>query len=229
MPVAAPDWVTRVTYAHRGLHGNGVPENSLSAARGAIARGLGIECDVRLSADGTVMVFHDATLDRLCGQPGTVAEMTAAELGAARLANGEPIPTLAALLALIDGRVPLLVEIKPWIDPAPVAEVLDTYAGPVAAMSFDPAVIAWFADHRPAFPRGLVVTERETPGPPDDARLAATRPDFCAWDVRDLPSVRAADLRARGMPVLTWTVRSPELADRARFHADAAIAEGDGL
>ena len=102
------------SYAHRGLHDGSLPENSLAAFEAACAAGYGIELDVQLSRDGVPVVFHDATLDRVCGRPGRVADFTAAELGSMPLCGRaeHTIPTLAAVLRLVDGRVPILVEIK---------------------------------------------------------------------------------------------------------------------
>lgn len=228
------------TYAHRGLHGQNVPENSLAAFAAAVERGLGIECDVQRSSDGYAMVFHDWELDRLTAEHGPVAERNAAELGRIALAgNGEPIPTLRRVLDLVAGRVPLLIEIKSGRDrrTAPlclaVRRELEGYLGDHAVMSFDPRVSRWFATHSPHTPRGLVVTEEN--GKTLLGRIRRylafrhARPDFLAYDIRDLPSRFAAARRRRGMPVLTWTVRSPDHRERAALHADAPIAEGAGL
>ena len=110
---------------------------------------------------------------------------------------------------------------------------LEGYRGPVAVMSFDPRAVGWFARHAPHIVRGLVVTEegRRTLSGRFRRHLSLwqAKPEFLAYDVRDLPSRFAAAQRARGLPLLTWTVRSEELAARARVHADAAIAEGAGL
>ena len=100
-------------YAHRGLHGEGVPENSLAAFKKAVENGHGIELDLQLSADGEVMVFHDYTLKRMTGEAGLLSEKTAEELRSLRLAGtDEHIPTLREVLELVDGQVPLLVELK---------------------------------------------------------------------------------------------------------------------
>lgn len=233
-------WLREWRYAHRGLHGPGVPENSLAAALAAIARGMGIECDVQRSSDALPMVFHDWELERLTGASGSVAELTAARLGELDLGGtGERIPALRDFLGLVRGRVPLLVEIKSRRErrPAPlclaVRRALEGYGGPVAVMSFDPRVSRWFAERAPQIVRGLVVTE-------ENARTFAgrlrrhlwlwhARPDFLAYDVRDFPSAFAAAQRKRGLPLLTWTVRSPELRERAAQYADAPIAEGAGV
>lgn len=231
-------------YAHRGLHGareqGNVPENSLAAFRAAIDRGLGIECDVQRSADGQAMVFHDWQLDRLTGETGAVARLSAQQLGQVPLTGGtDTIPTLRQVLALVAGRVPILIEIKSRREDRvaalclPVRRVLEGYTGPHAVMSFDPRVSRWFYRHSPHTVRGLVVSEGEDRALPGMIRrrlaLWHARPDFLAYDVRDLPSRFAAGQRARGLPVATWTVRTAEHRERAALHADADIAEGEGV
>ncbi|MGE8142563.1 glycerophosphodiester phosphodiesterase family protein [Novosphingobium sp. NPDC080210] len=236
------DWLGGAEYAHRGLHLDGVPENSLSAFRGAMARGMGIECDVQLTRDGQAVVFHDFDLDRLTAERGPVAARTAESLFAIALAGtADHIPTLPQLLAEVAGRVPILIEIKSRRgDFAPfarlcqaVADALEGYAGPHAIMSFDPRVVHWFARHRRETVRGLVMTEEHDRGLSGLIRrhlfLWRARPHFMAYDIRDLPSAFAAAQRQRGLPVLTWTVRSAELRQRAALHADAPIAEGAGV
>lgn len=233
-------WLRDWQYAHRGLHGDGVAENSPAAFEGAIAGGLGIECDVQISRDGRAMVFHDWTLERLTDEAGDVVARDCAELERIALrVGGEHIPTIEALLAQVGGRVPLLVEIKSKRERDPVTlcaaveRALRTYEGAVAVMSFDPRVPKWFADHAPDVVRGLVVTEENDRGLAGRLRrrlaFRHARPHFLAYDVRDLPSAFAAAHRARGVPLLTWTVRSPDLRARAAAHADAPIAEGPGL
>lgn len=241
----APDparaaWLKDFEYAHRGLHGGGRAENSPSAFAAAIAAGMGIECDVQLTRDRQAMVFHDWELDRLTGERGAVMSRTSDELGVIALRGSEDrIPSLRDLLALVAGWVPLLVEIKSRreIDPAPlcaaVCEDLADYAGQAAVMSFDPRVGHWFRRHASGRMRGLVVTEENARGwrGAIRRRLALWRaaPDFLAYDVRDLPSCFAAAQRARGLPLLTWTVKTPALREAALAYADAPIAEADGV
>ena len=225
--------------AHRGLWGRGVPENSLAAASAAIRQGFGIECDVRLSRDGTVIVFHDADTQRMTGRAGRIAQLATHEIVAMRfLGCEEPIPTLTQLLASIAGRAPLLIELKTdtLAQAAPlclaVRRALEGYRGPVAVMGFNPAVSQWFATHAPRVARGLVMTEhRETKlRAVRDAivrRLAVrrARPDFLAYDVRFLPSALPAALRQRGLPVVSWTVRTPQDRDIVARYADRPIFE----
>ena len=233
-------WLKGASFAHRGLHGAGVPENSMAAFDLAIERGLGIELDIQRSSDGQAMVFHDWELGRLTGEQGPVNRRTAAELGTIRLGGTEQtIPTLREVLDRIGGRVPLLIEIKSRRQERagalclPVRRTLEGYAGPHAAMSFDPRVCRWFADHSPLTVRGLVVTEEDDKALPGRVRrhlsLWHARPDFLAYDIRDLPGRFPASQRSRGLPVATWTVRSRDHRDRAALHADAPIAEGAGV
>jgi len=233
-------WLAQSTYAHRGLHGGGRVENSPSAFAAAIERGLGIECDVQRSRDGQAMVFHDWELDRLTGESGPVKARDAAELRGIKLSGGnDTIPTLPQLLAQVARRVPLLIEIKSKreVHYTPlclaVRRALEGYRGPAAVMSFDPRVVRWFRDNAPHIVRGLVVTEEghRTFSGRYRRHLSLWRgkPEFLAYDVRDLPSRFAIAQRRRGFPLLTWTVRSQELAERARAHADAPIAEGPGV
>ena len=221
-------------FAHRGLHGAGIPENSRAAFEAAIRAGHGIELDVQASADGRAIVFHDYKLERLTGRDGLVVARKAAELTRLRLLGSEEtILTLPEALALIAGRTALLIEVKtPERDVGglsrSVAEALSGYDGPVAVMSFNPEVGRWFARHAPARLRGLVVTEagRRWRGWAE-RRLALwrARPDFLAYDIRDLPSRFAQAQRMKGRPVLTWTCRT--MADRARAaeHANQVIYE----
>ena len=241
----APDaervaWLGQWRYAHRGLHGPGYPENSPSAFALAVAGEVGIECDIQRSADARAMVFHDWDLERLTGSEGPLAKQPAADLERIVLSGSEDrIPRLEQLLEIIGGKVPLLIEVKSRrnykISPSCLAvrRAIEGYQGLHAVMSFDPRVSRWFATHSPQTLRGLVVTEENAKAIGGrwkrHAALWHARPDFLAYDIRDLPSRFAAAQRKRGLPVLTWTVRNAELAERAAAHADAPIAEGAGL
>jgi glycerophosphoryl diester phosphodiesterase len=218
-------------FAHRGLHGDGRIENSRAAFAAAIAAGDGIELDVQASGDGAAMVFHDYDLGRLTESGGPLRTLDAAELGRIRLkGSAETIPTLAEILALVAGRAPLLIEVKSpdrrvaGLSRA-VLRALADYRGPVAVMSFNPGIGRRLARLAPHILRGLVVTEDGRPRRRWIRRRLAlwwARPDFLAYDLRDLPSRFAA---AAGLPVLTWTVRSTEDRARAARHADQIIYE----
>ncbi|MBE9637761.1 glycerophosphodiester phosphodiesterase family protein [Salipiger mangrovisoli] len=225
--------------AHRALHdlAAGRPENSRAAIAAAIEAGYGIEIDLQLSSDGVPMVFHDERLERLTDARGLLGARDAAELSALRLKGGdEGIPTLAEVLALVAGRVPLLIEIKDQdgalgADVGPleksVAEVLQGYAGPVAVMSFNPHSVARMARLAPRVPRGLTTeafAAEDWPGVPG-SRLEELRaiPDyarsgacFISHSWRDLATARVAELKAEGAAILCWTIRTPEQEAEAR-------------
>ena len=222
-------------FAHRGLHGGGRIENSRAAFDAAIAAGNGIELDVQASADGEAMVFHDYDLERLTDGFGALRTLGSAELQRVRL-NGtdETIPTLVEILTRIGGRAPLLIELK---SPGrrvgqlcrAVQRALERYQGPVAAMSFNPEIGNHFEREAPQLLRGLVVTEEKKKGLRGNIErplaLWRSHADFLAYDIRDLPSSFAGAQRAKGMNVLTWTVRTAADRARAADHADQIIYE----
>ena len=233
-------WISQWTYAHRGLHGDDLPENTLLAFAAAADAGLGVECDIQRSADGTAMVFHDWDLDRLVEAEGALGGHASDFLETLKYRGRDyGIARLVTLLDLVGGRVPVLIEIKsrPRYDIekscASVRAGLKGYEGLHAVMSFDPRVSRWFRRHSPQTVRGLVVRE-DAVGHTQQAwrrhfALWMARPDFVAYHVDALPNRWATDLRSRGFPVSTWTVDSPEKLATASLYADAAIAEGAGL
>lgn len=236
--------------AHRGLHGlaAGTPENSPAAFEAAIAHGYGIELDVQMSADGRAMVFHDYGLGRLTGEKGPLRQRTAAELGAIALngGGGQGIPTLAEVLELVAGRVPLLIEVKDQdgamgLDTgtleAAVARDMDGYSGEAALMSFNPHAVAHLARLMPERPRGLTTCAYMADNWPTlpakvRARLsgipdyAATGASFISHNYRALDMDRVAELRAEGADVLCWTITTPQDANTALTHAQNITFEG---
>jgi glycerophosphoryl diester phosphodiesterase len=240
----APDparvgWLRNHVYAHRGFHDGDRVENSASAFSAALTAGLGIECDIQRSLDDWPMVFHDWDFSRLIGRPDACESWMKDEWQKLRYLGSEDWPlTLADLLAQVGGAVPLLIEIKsqPGYDVEwtclEVVRALKGYAGQHAVMSFDPRASRWLARNSPTTVRGLVVSEsNKTTGSAWQRRLAlwTAKPDFLAYDVRDLPSPFAARQRARGLPLLTWTVSEKARLATARAFADAPIAESEGL
>ncbi len=224
-------------FAHRGLHGPGRIENSRAAFRAAIEAGHGIELDVQASADGEAIVFHDYELGRLTEAAGRLVGLTRAALGTIRFkSSDETIPALPDILELINGRAPLLIEVKSpgrrvaMLSRA-VRRALDGYKGPVAVMSFNPEIGRWFAREAPEVLRGLVVTEAGRRWRGWLARRIAlwrSKADFLAYDIRDLPSHFAAGQRAKGLPVLTWTCRTDANRATAARHTDQIIYELPG-
>lgn len=229
-------------YAHRGLYDpeRGVPENSLSAFARAIEYGFGSELDVRLLADKSLAVFHDADLLRMTGQEGAVEELTAERLGDYSLSGTrETIPELRDVLELYGVvKLPVLIELKPSGGnhaalSARVAEELDRCAVPCLIESFDPRCLAWFRKNRPDVLRGQLVEDpRRVPGPELSRKrrfgreLAAAavdsyaRPDFVAFRFDHRDSMTWRVFRALARPeIIYWTIRSP---------GELAVAETEG-
>jgi glycerophosphoryl diester phosphodiesterase len=237
-------WLTTLAVAHRGLHdGNReVSENSLQAFAAARDAGYAVELDVRLAADGAVMVMHDNTLDRLTETVGHLADFTSSQLVEhVRLkANKEPIPTLPQVLELLDGAVPLLVEVKNFSPDVgklerAVADCLHRYRGPVAVQSFNAQVVQWFHMHAPALTRGAVTSEFTsldldlTDRQRFQVREAMARrlgePQFYAHDVRFLPHEYVDMARQHDLPVLIWTVTDDTAYRKAKQYGDNVIFE----
>ena len=235
-----PAFLLDQPFAHRGLHGGRVVENSLEAFDRAIAAGHGIELDVQLTADGDAVVFHDATLARLCGRTERVDALTRAALGAISLTGTqERIHSLHDVLRHIDGRVPVLIEIKTpqrhigFLCQA-VRHALEGYVGAAAIMSFHPEIVHWFCKNAPPVTRGLVVSDEKYKKMrlgrlrrwiEQTLSMAHAHPDFLAYDIQSLPSPMSRKARQFGLPVLTWTVRSAQDRARALEHADQIIYE----
>ncbi len=230
-PPRRPDWLAARAFAHRGLHGPERPENSRAAFAAAIAADFGIELDVQASLGGAAFVFHDDELDRLAGGRGPLARRRPEELAAIKLRGcDETLPTLADVLAQVAGRTPVLVEIKGRHATralcGSVRAALDAYHGPAAIMSFHPLAVRWFARRAPHIIRGLVISEEgKNRRFTRSVALCCARPDFLAYDIRSLPSAFAARQRARGVTLLSWTVRTAREAETAALHADQIIHE----
>lgn len=248
MPDLPPE-LLRTPIAHRGLHDPdaGVIENSVSSFRAAIAAGYGIECDLQCSADGQAMVFHDYDLGRLTGVKGPIAQQSCKALQQMQLTGSDDtIPTLAELLNLVDGQVPLLIELKDQdgalgadvggLERA-VATALADYEGAAALMSFNPHSIAALADMAIGLPVGLTTCDFAEAdwglipparrdalrGIPDFDRLGAC---FVSHDHRTLDTAPVARLRAQKVPILTWTIRNTSQEIAARRIADNITFEG---
>jgi len=245
--VRAPGWLTARPIAHRGLHdrARGIIENMPAAAQAAVSGKFGIECDIQLTADGEAMVHHDDTLGRLTEGSGALLGMTSDQLRAVKFRDtSERMMSLGDLCALVDGRVPLVIEVKSHFDGdrklvTRMSDVLASYSGPVAGMSFDPDQMLALREKMPALPRGIIAQRTYDEADWPEATLAPrqsmlhlphalrTQPHFVAYRVDDLPA--PAPWIARnvfGLPLLTWTVRTPEQRATATRYADQMIFEG---
>ena len=228
-------------YAHRGLHSDTVAENSMTAFRLAVEAGFGIELDVRLSSDNVLVVFHDDTLDRVAGIEGRVDAFTAEELSKMSLSGTEDgVPTFREVLELVDGKVPLLVEIKEDAGNSAVstkaAEMLAQYKGDYIVESFNPLSIANVKKHLQNVTAGVLshrYMDFEKYRKPLYFLLqclflnAVCRPAFIAYDHRHYSSLSLRIARRLfGAATIAWTVRSPEEEAAAKAHGfDGIIFE----
>jgi len=218
-------------YAHRGLHSNQVAENSLTAFELAKNAGYGIELDVQMSSDGKIFVFHDDNLKRMCGIDKKLTDTSSDELSSLILANSqEHIPLFTDVLKLVDGRVPLLIEIKHTPNEKELCQqlcvILDTYQGAFAVQSFNPQILSYFKKYRPRFARGQLVTrlgkkQRKEKAAPKNPIICfalthmltnvLSRPDFISIDGKMLgePAFLLATKVFRSK-AFVWTVRKDE-------------------
>jgi len=243
--VSKMDWLTTRPIAHRGLHdGESSIENTPSAFAAAVAQGYGIECDLQITADGEAMVHHDDALGRLTQGNARLDAMTAAQLKRVPMkVGGDHLITLGDLCELVAGRSTLLIELKSRYDcdrrlVARTADVLSSYRGPTAVMSFDPRQMAAFREIAPGLPRGIVAEshDRERWGDASAGagrligyarRLLGMRPQFIAYSAKDLPSALTGIARRLfQLPILAWTVHSATEWQKAKPHADQMIFEG---
>jgi glycerophosphoryl diester phosphodiesterase len=232
-------WISDQPIAHRGLHDAENPENSIGAFNQAVAAGYGIELDIHCSRDGRLVVFHDDNAKRLTGRDLKVTSASFAELSALRLAaTAYRISALEEVLELVDGRVPVMIEVKTGSKVGRVgpllAAVLAKYSGPVAVQSFDPRIVMWLRKNVPGVARGQLSGSMSDPGLPGLQRMvlrtmllnAASRPDFIAFEVGAMPDrfVSFWQRVLRG-PLLLWTVRTDAELSLARQHGANVIFE----
>jgi len=231
-----------VYYAHRGLHDNksDAPENSMAAIRKAVEHGYGIEFDVQLTKDRIPVVFHDESLKRVCGVEGNVRDYTYEELQSfPLLASSERIPLFSDVLKAVDGRVPLIIEIKIHENAAEVCaradELIAAYKGPYCIESFDPRAVAWYKKNRPQVVRGQLsanfnsAKRRETFPQKLVHHLLTNviaRPDFIAYDHHSKHNLsRVLCRKVFGALSVAWTLKSQQELDAAKADFDLFIFE----
>ena len=195
----------------------------------ALEKGAGIECDLRLTADDQIVVFHDSDAMRICGSPMRIAKSSWRELS--RLSVGEhPMSTLESLLALVDGRVPLLLEVKVendiWRWSRALKAALSDYRGAFGIMSFDARVPKFLKTEFPGVRRGLVIRD-DLSALKRRAALWFAQAEFLAVDLAALGKPWVDRERGR-TPVYSWTIRTAEQRAQAAVHVDALIWEADG-
>lgn len=227
-------------FAHRGFHGSGVCENTLNAFDLTCSHGFGIELDVQLTKDGTLIVFHDDDLKRMLGDDRRVDEVDYAELSSMQLSDGSRIPLFADVLALVNGCVPLLVELKngkrnPELCQKTL-EHLRSYKGKFIIESFNPLIVRWFKRHARDILRGQLVMNMDGYMPQFGKNTAwilaslglnfLARPDFVAYDVdTDFPAPKI-QRKLFKTPMACWTVKTPERYLQALESGEMPIFEG---
>ena len=233
-------------FAHRGYHSieNGIPENSMPAFRQALSHGYGIELDVHLTKDGRLVVFHDDTLNRVCKKSGTIENLTVPELKTCRLQDTEEqIPLFEDVLSLVNGQVPLLIELKiPGRSTAicqHVHKALSCYHGNYMIQSVNTMGLFWYRRHAPEVLRGQL-SSRLTKDPLKELwflRFLAEnlllnflgRPDFISYKLKSLPKFTVSFLRKFfGTPTAVWTLRTPEALLEGKRCYDMQIFEKHG-
>lgn len=227
-------------YAHRGLFDNktDAPENSLKAFQLAVENGYGIELDVQLSKDNIPVVFHDATLQRMCGVEGKVWEYTLAELKQFALADSDAkIPTFEEALQVIGGKVPIIVEYKLDRVQTKVCELgnelLAKYSGSYCIESFHPFAVLWYKKNRPDVIRGQLGMEfwrdEKYKGRLELMLVAflltnvVTRPDFVAYQHTEANNISRRLARKLGALSVAWTIKSKEQYEAVKNQFDLFI------
>lgn len=230
-------WLVETPIAHRGLHDKQTPENSLAAFQKAVDAGYGIELDVQMISDGTVVVFHDDSLSRLTDNDGYLKFLTKTDLDMLRLCGTkEKIPTFEEVLKLVDGKTPLLIEVKNSHKVGElekkVIDLLKNYEGPFAIQSFNPYVLSYFYKHAPNMLRGQLAGYLQNQKMPFFQKFGLKRmvlnrkvshPDFISYEAKTLPNrfVR----KYKNLPLLAWTVRNQSEYMKVVKYCDNIIFE----
>ena len=233
----------RWSYAHRGLHSEGVPENSMAAFEAAKNAGYGVELEVHLLADGKLAVIHASDLQRVTGKTGKIEELTTRQLRDHRLCGTEEIiPEFAHVLELFQGSAPLIVELKTAGNnyaqlTQAVCEMLEQYQGPYCLESFDPRCILWLKKNRPDLIRGQLTEDYFAKGRPklpfivrwimtENLSHFITKPDFVAYRYADRHCTLSNFFCLKQMSCVSWTVTSQEEYDQAVSEGWIPIFEG---
>lgn len=227
-------FLTRQPIAHRGRHdyNRTTWENTLSAFEKAIAEGFAIECDLQYAADAAPVVFHDDDMQRLCNLKADVRSKSSAELGLISVGGTkDKVPSLKALLRLVNRQVPLVLELKGRKGDddgfaSAVLETLEGYEGEVALMSFDTWLLEELKALECPYPVGLTAEGQKEEEFAVHRKAMGYGLDFISYNIEHLPNPFITAERARGIPVISWTIRSPEQAARSAENADQITFEG---
>lgn len=228
-------WFCKYKLAHRGLHNEKYPENSLGAFENAYKNGFAIELDVRLLKDGTPVIFHDRNTFRMCSIDKDINEITIDELEKFHLSNSKyTIPTLKQVLELVDGKTPIMIELKPVRKKENIEKItyslLKNYKGEFAIKSFNPLTMMWFKKHAPEVIRGMLSSYFEGIKLPLLYKLIVkklymfhfVKPDFISYSHNDLPNKY---VQKRKVPIIAWTIDSPDMEKEVLQKADNIVFE----
>ena len=229
------NWFCKYKLAHRGLHSDKFPENSLGAFENACNHGFAIELDVRLTKDGTPIIFHDRNTYRMCGIDKNINELTIDELEQYHLSGTKyTIPTLQQVLDLVDGKTPIMIELKPVRKKENIEKItyslLKDYKGEFAIKSFNPLTIMWFKKHAPEVLRGMLSSYFEGIKLPLIYKLIVkklymfhlVKPDFISYCHSNLPNKY---VQRKKVPIIAWTINSPSMEKEVLQKANNIVFE----
>ena len=234
------DFLKQNIIAHRGYHNieKGIPENSLKAFEEAIKKNYIIELDVHILKDGEIIVFHDDNLKRMTGTDRKIKDLCYNEIKKSTLLNtNQKIPLLKEVLELVNGKVPIIIEIKNEAKVGKleksVINILKNYNGKYAIKSFNPLTVNYFRKNSPETIRGQLATYFRNGNMPKIKKLFLsymllnfiTKPDFISYDIRELPRKRITNLRKKKL-ILGWTIKNEEDLKKAKKYCDNYICEG---
>ncbi|MCZ7601325.1 MAG: glycerophosphodiester phosphodiesterase family protein [Melioribacteraceae bacterium] len=233
------NWIKETPIAHRGLHNTtDKPENSFSAFDAALKNNLPIEIDLQITSDNKLIVFHDDNFLRMVGFDKQVNQVTSQEIRKFQLVNtSEKIPFFLEFLEYINGRVPILIEIKNFARPGKFEEIvienLSNYQGQFALQSFNPLTVRWLKINKPEIPRGQISSKfREMPVPLHYKYMLrnltlnfSAKPHFINYNIDDLPYLPVELYRNYGIPILAWTIKTESQLAKAKDLADNFVFE----
>jgi len=234
-------WIRESLISHRGLHDikNKIPENSMKAFKESISNGFAIECDVRISNDDLIYVFHDRLTKRLCNENHKFEKLNSNKINELRLINtNEKIPLLSQVLDEINGQVPLMIEIKPTNRYKKLSKILveqlKSYTGEIAIQSYSPIIIAWFKRKHPDIIRGLIQEKFGHSHQPFWPIWYLSQmsfwdkicqPDFYNYNIKDLPNKKMDKQQSNGKLVISFTARNQKDLDFVKNNYSNAVFE----
>ncbi len=209
------DFITNHYIAHRGLHNDKIPENTIPAFKEAIKKKYPIELDIHLLEDKEIVVFHDNNLKRLLGINKNIKDLTSDELSKLKINNKYHIPTLSEVLKLVKGKVPIIIELKydqkNGLLEKEVVKILDNYKGKFTVQSFNPFIVRWFKKHRPDYIRGLLISSKKkvkVKFARSKLSILLTKPDYLACS-KKINKKKLNKLNKK-YPIIIWTIKTKD-------------------